>query len=257
MVDPVSTANAAGRINSGGATLASNFETFLSLLTAQLKNQDPLSPVDSNQFTAQLTQMAGVEQQLLTNDLLTSLLAAQNSGGLAGASNYIGKEATAAWSATKFTDGKANWSYELAGNAATAKLQVLDSTGRVVWEGNAPDKTTGVHEFTWDGKTTTGANAAEGSVYSLKVIAKDTANQAVDSQVLTRGRVTGVEMYDGQPYLTVGNSILPLSTVIALEETRTPTTPPPTTPDTSSDDADEQSLMASLASTLNPLKLFS
>jgi flagellar basal-body rod modification protein FlgD len=257
MVDAVSTANAAGRINSGGATLASNFETFLSLLTAQLKNQDPLSPVDSNQFTAQLTQMAGVEQQLLTNDLLTSLLAAQNSGGLAGASNYIGKEATAAWSATKFTDGKASWSYELAGNAATAKLQVLDSNGRVVWEGDAPNKTTGVHDFSWDGKTTSGANATEGSVYSLKVVAKDTANQAVDSQVLTRGRVTGVEMYDGQPYLTVGNSILPLSTVIALEENRTTTTPPTTTPDTSGDAAEEQSLMASLASTLNPLKLFS
>jgi flagellar basal-body rod modification protein FlgD len=82
MVDSITntTANAANRIGAGSTMLASNFETFLTLLTSQLKNQDPLSPVDSNQFTAQLTQMAGVEQQLLTNDLLKGLLAAQGGG---------------------------------------------------------------------------------------------------------------------------------------------------------------------------------
>ena len=76
MVDSVAntTANATNRIGAGSTMLASNFETFLTLLTSQLKNQDPLSPVDSNQFTAQLTQMAGVEQQLLTNELLKSLV---------------------------------------------------------------------------------------------------------------------------------------------------------------------------------------
>lgn len=150
MVDSITntTSNATNRIGAGSTMLASNFETFLTLLTSQLKNQDPLSPVDSNQFTSQLTQMAGVEQQLLTNDLLKGLLEAQGGGGLAGAATYIGKEATAAWSATKFTDGEATWSYELAGNAASARLEVLDGTGKVVWSGDAPDRTTGVHDFT-------------------------------------------------------------------------------------------------------------
>jgi flagellar basal-body rod modification protein FlgD len=257
MVDAVTTSSATSRVNAGTGMLASNFETFLSLLTAQLKNQDPLSPVDSNQFTSQLTQMSGVEQQLLTNELLTSLLAAQGAGGLAGASNYIGKDATAVWAATKFTDGEANWSYEIATNATSAKLQVLDASGKVVWEGDAPNKTSGVHDFEWDGVTTTGANAQEGSVYTLKVVAKDALNQTIDAQVLTRGRVTGVEMYDGEAYLTVGNAILPLSSVIALEEGRSALAAGnTTTPDTSGDD-DEQGLLASLASTLNPLKLFS
>ena len=91
MVDSVTTASAAaGTISSGTKSLASNFETFLSLLTTQLKNQDPLSPVDSNEFTAQLTQMAGVEQQLLTNTLLKSLLGGQQAGGLSDAAAYIG-----------------------------------------------------------------------------------------------------------------------------------------------------------------------
>lgn len=220
MVDSINTNTAANRINAGSGMLASNFETFLTLLTSQLKNQDPLSPVDSNQFTAQLTQMAGVEQQLLTNDLLKGLLEAQGGGSLGAAAAYIGREATAAWSATKFTDGEANWTYELAANASTAKLQVVDGAGKVVWEGDAPDKTTGLHEFAWDGKATNGSDAKAGEVYSLKITAKTAAGETVDSQILTKGRITGVEMYDGQTYLTVGNSILPLSTVIALEEAK-------------------------------------
>jgi len=252
MVDSITntTTNATDRIGAGSTTLVSNFETFLTLLTAQLKNQDPLSPVDSNEFTAQLTQMTGVEQQLLTNELLTSLLEAQGGGGLASAATYIGKEATAAWSATKFTDGEATWSYELASNAASATLQVLDGSGNVVWSGDAPDKTTGVHDFTWDGGATTGNDGQDGQVYTLKIVAKDAAGGAIDSQVLTRGRITGVEMYDGEPYLTVGNSILPLSTVIALEEAQTAATPAPA-------NDDDAGLLASLASSLNPLKLFS
>jgi flagellar basal-body rod modification protein FlgD len=245
MVDAVTTSTATNRISAGSTTLFSNFETFLSLLTAQLKNQDPLSPVDSNQFTAQLTQMAGVEQQLLTNDLLTSLLAAQQGGGLAGASNYIGKEATAVWSATELADGKATWSYELAKDATSATVQVLDASGKVVWSGDAPDRGTGLHDFTWDGKTTGGGQMEDGGVYTLKVTAKDGSGATIDSQVLMRGRVSGVEMYDGQPSLKVGNSILPLSSVIALEERAAAAT----TPDTEED--------ASMLSSLNPLKLFS
>ena len=224
MVDSITntTNNANNRIGAGSTMLASNFETFLTLLTSQLKNQDPLSPVDSNQFTAQLTQMAGVEQQLLTNDLLKGLLAAQGGGGLAGAATYIGKEATAAWSATKFTDGEATWSYELASNAASTRLEVLDGSGNVVWSGDAPDRTTGVHDFTWDGDATSGNDGQDGQVYSLRVVAKDAAGGTIDAQVLTRGRISGVEMYDGEAYLTIGKSIVPLSTIIALEEPEDP-----------------------------------
>ncbi len=217
MVDAITTTEATTRAATSRTSLVSNFETFLSLLTAQLKNQDPLSPLDSNEFTAQLTQMTGVEQQLLTNDLLTALLDAQQGGGLGGATSYIGKDATAAWSATKLEDGEAAWSYELGASASSATLQVLDSTGKVVWTGDAPDRTTGTHDFVWDGKTTAGGQLSDGGVYSLKVIAKN-GTADVESQVLTRGRVTGVELYDGLPYLTIGNSIVPVSSVIGLDE---------------------------------------
>ncbi|MND85732.1 Basal-body rod modification protein FlgD [compost metagenome] len=246
MVDAVSSNNAAGRVNAGGQMLASNFQTFLSLLTTQLKNQDPLSPVDSNEFTAQLTQMAGVEQQLLTNDLLTSLLSAQQGDGLTGAAQYIGKDATAVWAATRFEDGEASWSYELAANAASATLQVLDAAGKVVWSGEAPDKTNGLHDFKWDGQTTGGGQVDDGGVYTLKVLAKDGAGQDVDSQVLIRGRVTGVEMYDGKPFVIVGKSIMPVSSLIALEEQKAAANP-----------EQDAGALSALASRINPLNFLS
>lgn len=246
MVDAVSSNNAAGRVNAGGQMLASNFQTFLSLLTTQLKNQDPLSPVDSNEFTAQLTQMAGVEQQLLTNDLLTGLLKAQQGDGLTGAAQYIGKDATAVWAATRFEDGEANWSYELAADATDATLQVLDASGKVVWSGPAPDKTNGMHDFKWDGKTTGGGQVDDGGAYTLKVVAKDGAGKAVDSQVLIRGRVTGVEMYDNTPFVIIGNSIMPVSSLIALEEQKAAAKP-----------EDDAGAASALASKLNPFNLLS
>lgn len=236
MVDAVTTtaADATSRIGSSSALLSSNFETFLALLTAQLKNQDPLSPVDSNEFTSQLTEMSGVEQQLLTNELLTALLQGQQGSGLDGAAQYIGRDATAVWSAVTAEGGAATWSYELAGDATTAKIQVLDGAGRVVHEAAAPERGEGVHDFTWTG-------GQDGQVYTMKISAADGAGAEVPAQVLVRGRVTGVEMYDGQPYLTIGGSILPLSSVIALEEARTAAPEAPTSP----------------LSALNPLKLFS
>lgn len=235
MVASVTTVDtAAANTDSARTSLATNFDTFLTLLTAQLKNQDPLSPMDSTDFTAQLTQMTGVQQQLLTNDLLTSLLAAQQGGGLNNGSNYIGKEVTAVWSADKLTDGKASWSYELGADATDVSLSVLDSTGKVVWTGKGSELKTGTHDFSWDGKTTAGGQMSDGGVYTLKVSATDASGNAVTSQVLMTGTVDGVELYDNVPYLNVGNTIIPLSTVISLQqkkaaaETTTDTTTPAT-----------------------------
>jgi flagellar basal-body rod modification protein FlgD len=109
----------------------------------------------------------------------------------------------------------------------------LISSGQVVWSGDAPDLEEGVHDFTWDGKTTGGGQVSDG-VYTLKVTAKDSAASTVESQVLVRGMVTGVEMYDGQPYLTIAHSILPLSSVISLaQQASTDTQPPPAEDDQS------------------------
>lgn len=218
MANPISSiGQAQATINSGTSGLAQNYQTFLSLLTAQLKNQDPTSPVDSNAFTAQLVQMSGVEQQLLTNQLLTSLVG-QNQGGLTNGVAYIGKQITAAFAATELQGGKANWSYELADSAADVKLEIVDSSGKTVWTGQAPDKTTGIHDFVWDGKNTAGTQLPDGGVYTLKISSTTGAGTAVASQVLTRGVATGVEMYGGAAYVTIGGAIVPLANVISVEQ---------------------------------------
>lgn len=81
-------------VNNGLASLAGNFQSFLSLLTTQLRNQDPLNPTDTNQFTQQITSMTGVEQQLISNQLLQQLVAQQT--GVGAAAGLIGDKITAA-----------------------------------------------------------------------------------------------------------------------------------------------------------------
>jgi flagellar basal-body rod modification protein FlgD len=114
-------------INSGLASVASNYQTFLSLLTTQLKNQDPTSPLDTNAFTAQLTQMTGVEQQLLSNQLLQQLVTAQS--GIGASANLIGKVITAPGSGT----GSANIS-----GVVSAVQQVNGSTILTVGSNQVP-----------------------------------------------------------------------------------------------------------------------
>jgi flagellar basal-body rod modification protein FlgD len=80
-------------INNGLASLAGNFQSFLTLLTTQLRNQNPLNPTDTNQFTQQITQMTGVEQQLVSNQLLQQLVAQQS--GVSAAAGLIGDKITA------------------------------------------------------------------------------------------------------------------------------------------------------------------
>src|SRR3954454_8759937 len=95
--------------STAGSTLAGNFQTFLTLLTTQLQNQNPLDPLDTNQFTQQLVQFAGVEQQLKTNDQLASLLTMQQTAQATQALAFVGKTAVVSGSTTTMTSGKASW----------------------------------------------------------------------------------------------------------------------------------------------------
>lgn len=223
-VDAVTTAAGASTPNAGRTRLAENFDTFLSLLTTQLRNQDPLSPLDSNEFTAQLVQMTGVEQQLLTNDLLEKLVANTGSG-VSTAVALIGKEVRAASSETGLANGKAEWLYKLDRAASDVKLEVLDSKGRIVNTIAPTDNSAGEHAFTWDGKTAGGADAPDGT-YTLRVTAKDSAGSDVPTGVVAQGIVTGVQQIDGQTFITINGAQIPWETITLIRQA--PETPPPT-----------------------------
>src|SRR5882724_5319334 len=117
------------------ATLAKNFDTFLTLLTTQLKNQNPLEPLDSNQFTQQLVQFAGVEQQMKMNTQLASLISIEQMAQSTAAMAYLGSTATVDGSTAKLTAGKANWTFS-SDKPSNATINIKDSTGALVYSGN-------------------------------------------------------------------------------------------------------------------------
>ncbi|MET0294449.1 MAG: flagellar hook assembly protein FlgD [Phenylobacterium sp.] len=208
----------------GNARLAQNFETFLTLLTSQLKNQDPLSPMDSTQFTQQLTQMTGVEQQLLTNQLLQKLVTGQTSG-VADAVSLIGKEARALSDQASLSKGKASWIYKLDGDAAQVKMEVLDAAGKVVFAGSPGKTAAGEHTFTWDGKSGAGTALPDG-VYKLRITALDKDAKPVDTKTFVEGVVRSVEQTDGQTMISIGGVKVPWDTVSSVqmaEEAAAPT----------------------------------
>ncbi|MBX3486201.1 flagellar hook assembly protein FlgD [Phenylobacterium sp.] len=217
MVDAVS--GAAATTDSGAlgrARLAENFDTFLSLLTTQLKNQDPLSPLDSNQFTQQIVQMTGVEQQLLTNDLLKKLVSNTGSG-VSTAVALIGKEVRADADVAALKGGKAEWTYILDRDASDVKLEVLDEKGRVVRSIAPTDNKIGEHKFTWDGKSAAGASMADGT-YTLRVTAKDSQGSTVASNVVTDGVVTGVQQRDGATLITVNGAQVSWDKIVSIRQ---------------------------------------
>ena len=212
----------------GRARLAENFDTFLSLLTTQLKNQDPLSPLDSNQFTQQLVQMTGVEQQITSNDLLKKLVSNTGSG-ISTAVSLIGKDVSAVSNDAQLSNGKADWLYKLKLDAADTKIEVLNAKGAIVHVEAATDNKAGDHPFTWNGKDMNGNKMPDGT-YTLRVTAKDSTGAAVTSTTYVQGRVTGVEQLDGVTYITVNGGKIGWNTVTSVKEPDAPTTP--TTPAT-------------------------
>jgi flagellar basal-body rod modification protein FlgD len=199
---------------SGQKSLTDSYTTFLSLLTTQLENQDPLSPLDTNAFTQQLVQMTGVQQQLLSNDLLQQLVNQKDDSGY-DAVSLIGRTATVKDANAQLASGKADWQYELASAAKSAKLTVTNAAGTVVWEGDAPNIASGRHGFSWDGKDTNGKAMPDG-VYTLKVTAKDTADATVATSIYTTAKVTGIEQNNGSTLVTVGGAKVPLSSIVAV-----------------------------------------
>ena len=148
--------SALSRADKSANSLADNFDTFLRLLTTQLQNQDPLDPMDSNEFTRQLVEFSGVEQAIHTNKNLENLISLVSAGATSTAVSYLGKEATAS-STTTHLDEDATWNYTLPKESATTIATITNSSGRVVFAGPVSGAA-GKNSFTWDGTTTTAAS---------------------------------------------------------------------------------------------------
>lgn len=203
-------------------SLSENFDTFLNLLVAQLQNQDPLEPTDTEQFVQQLVQFSQVEQQIETNGSLEELLNLQTTNQTASAINYLGSTVEALGRTGSLQDGRAEFGYTLPENADATLVVIADASGTVVH--SAPGETEiGKHNFVWDGLDQNGNQLPDGH-YTVTVTSRDANSALIEVQTSVFGRVTGVESGPEGAILTIGNVQIPLSDVVSIKETEeTPT----------------------------------
>ena len=182
------------------AGIADNFQTFLTLLTTQLQHQNPLDPLDTNQFTAQLVQFAGVEQQLKSNDQLKSLVALQQSAQATQALAYVGNTVAVDGSTQQF-NGSATWNLKAAKDT-TAAVTITNSTGQTVYTGNY-SLSQGNASFVWDGKGNDGTQWPAGS-YKLTATGKDSSGTDVGIATEIQGVVDSVDLTASPALLSIG-----------------------------------------------------
>jgi flagellar basal-body rod modification protein FlgD len=197
-------------------TLSTSYNTFLQLLTTQLRTQNPLEPMDAEKFTDQLVQYSAVEQQIKTNQNLEAILATSVSNAALGLVNYIGKQVTANSDVTMLKDGNAKWVLNAGAAAEDADVTIRNEQGATVYQGKV-DLTSGSNTYNWNGATGAGGIAPSGS-YSISVSAKDSSNKAVAISTKVAGLVTGIDSSTSQPFIKVNGTLVPLSNLLSVGE---------------------------------------
>lgn len=219
-MDIAALANSTANTASAGAAaqLTANFDTFLKLLTTQLRHQDPLQPLDTEKFTSQLVQFASVEQSIRANSHLETLIALQSAGERASALSLVGRMATIETDKAMHAGAGAEWTYTLPGKAQSVSLTVVDSLGRVIAT-LAGATGAGAHSAMWSGETDKGDTAPAGA-YRLVVAAKDAAGLDMQAPVSTVLRIEAVAFQDGATKLETAAGLIDLAAVrrVAAEQ---------------------------------------
>ncbi|NNK15867.1 MAG: flagellar hook assembly protein FlgD [Sulfitobacter sp.] len=196
------------------SVLSSDFETFLKMLTAQARYQDPLEPIDSSEYAAQLAQFSMVEQQVMSNDLLASLAAQLGSGNMAQTASWIGMEALT--TAPTYFDGTP---LRITPNPAAISdevfLIVRDETGQEVQRVPLP---VSAEPFEWAGVANDGG-PFENGVYSFDIESRANGEVILSEPAATYGRITETRLQDGEAILILeGGSAILAAGVTGLRE---------------------------------------
>lgn len=209
-----STAQAAGL--DGAQSLAGNFDTFLQLLTTQLQNQNPLDPLDTNQFTQQLVEFASVEQQVNTNSNLQTLISLQQTTEATAALELVGAKVTISGNSATLSNASgspATWSLTTSA-PATGTVTITNASGQTVYTGTT-SLTAGTQAYTWNGRGNNGVTWPEGT-YTLSINATGASGQAVTVSTQVQGVVSGVDVSQSPPSLIVGGQSVAISRVKSI-----------------------------------------
>ena len=219
---PPSTTGATGSPNNLG-NIAGNFNAFLTLLTTQLQHQDPLSPLDTNQFTSQLVQFASVEQQINMNTSLSTLISLQQTAQATAALNFIGTTVVVGGTTTQLTNGQATWNFGVA-SPATATLNVTNAAGQLVYSTTQAVQP-GTQSFVWNGRNSVG-NVMPAGLYTVSITATGANGQPVPVTTQVQGVVSGVNVNANPITLTVNGQSYPLNQITQVIGTAsTPSNP--------------------------------
>lgn len=196
------------------ATSASQFETFLKMLTTQIKNQDPLNPMEGTEFAVQLATFSGVEQQVQTNVLLGQLLQGASGGELGQLSGWIGREVRT--SVPVWYDGTSlTLKIDEIAQADRVELVTLDGQGKVV---SREDIGSGAGEVDWQGKRADGTPLPAG-LYSFRIEAQQDGKVGATRNVEAYTKVTGVEVTPlGPKLILAGGASASVQDISALRE---------------------------------------
>jgi flagellar basal-body rod modification protein FlgD len=214
-----STAAAAG--TAGAQQIAGNYNTFLTLLTTQLQNQDPLDPLDTNEFTQQLVEFSSVEQEVNMNTNLQTLISLQQTSEATSAMQFLGSNVTlTGTTATLAANSPATWSLN-SPSPATGTVTVTSSTGETAYTGTV-SLNAGTQTYSWNGQGTNGVTWPAGQ-YTLSVSATSATGQPVTVSTQVQGTVSGVNMSQNPPQLTVGGQSYPISAIQSINNSNATT----------------------------------
>lgn len=212
------TALSAPQSNESRAQLVENFDTFLELLVAQIQNQDPTSPVDTETFTQQLVQFSDLEQSIQSNDNLETILSSIESQNAAGVVSYIGATITAEGATTTLSNGEAAYNLNAPEFIPNAQITIRDSLGSVVFETSQPLQAGG-NNFIWDGRGSNGQQFNDGGAFTITASGENANGDFANISTAVSGVVDGVDFSGASPSLRIGSISVPISAVSSVNRT--------------------------------------
>jgi flagellar basal-body rod modification protein FlgD len=204
-----------GTANGSSTGLNGDFTMFLKLLTTQMQNQDPLSPMDTTQYTQQLVQYSQVEQSMAQTTTLKSILSALGTQNLTQASSLIGRAVEVDSPVSGLTDTRAaQWSWSTPRDAASVVATITDASGKVV-DTRTVQVTGNTGTLAWDGLTSNGREMPAGK-YSLSIKALDSSGTQLTSTVHSIGTVSDVQLSNGAVLVTVNGNQVDASKLVRI-----------------------------------------